>query len=53
MELSDFIISDKQAEEIARTIFTDIDAFVLAHQAEYEAFLATEREAIADSNKSA
>lgn len=53
MELSDFIISDKQAEEIARTIFADIDAFILAHQAEYEAFLAAEHEAVADSNKSA
>ena len=32
-------ISQKQANEFARAIFTDIHAYIERHQAEYEAFL--------------
>ena len=33
----------KQAQEIARNIYADIDAYVESHRAEYEAFLMEER----------
>ena len=35
-------ISKKQAHEIAKEIFADINAYIESHQAEYEAFLKDE-----------
>lgn len=56
VEWSQILISDKQVEEIARTVLNgvhDIDAFIQAHQTEYERFCAAEYEAIAKENKNA
>ena len=56
VEWSQILISDKQVEEIARTVLNglrDIDAFIQEHQTEYERFCATEYEAIAKENKNA
>ena len=36
-------LSLQQAQQIARSIYTDIDAYVESHRAEYEAFLMEER----------
>ena len=35
-------MSIQQAQEIARNIYADIDAYVESHRAEYEAFLMKE-----------
>lgn len=35
-------ISQEQAKEFARTIFSDIHAYIESHRAEYEAFLKEE-----------
>ena len=54
VEWSQILISDKQVEEIARTMLNglrEIDAFIQAHQTGYERFCAAECESI--ENKSA
>ena len=49
VEWSQILISDKQVEEIARTMLNglrEIDAFIQEHQTEYERFCAAECESI-------
>lgn len=56
VEWSQILISDKQVEEIARTMLNglrEIDAFIQEHQTEYERFCAAECESIEKKNKSA
>ena len=56
VELSQILISDKQVEEIARTMLNglrEIDAFIQEHETEYERFCAAECESIEEKNKSA
>ena len=56
VEWSQILISDKQVEEIARTVLNglrDIDAFIQEHQTEYERFCAAECKSIEKKNKSA
>ncbi len=40
--MADVEMSQKQAQEFARAIFADIDAYVQTHQEEFRAFLAEE-----------
>lgn len=57
VEWSQILISDKQVEEIARTVLNglrEIDAFIQEHQTEYERFCAAECKSIEKKkNKSA
>lgn len=56
VEWSQILISDKQVEEIARTMLNglrEIAAFIQEHQTEYERFCAAGCESIEKKNKSA
>ena len=56
VEWSQILISDKQVEEIARTMLNglrEIAAFIQEHQTEYERFCAAECESIEKKDKSA
>lgn len=41
--MADVKLGKKQAEEFAKAIFADIDAYVQAHQEEFEEFLKEEQ----------
>lgn len=48
MDWADYRMSQKQIHEFATAIFSDIDAYVQAHQEEFEKFLREEQASIGD-----
>lgn len=44
--MAEIVISKKQAQEFAQTVYADIEDYVKSHQKEFEEFLAEQRKEV-------